>query len=140
MERFHVSLEWHEAMDQQLAAKRKRKLSSMCNDANLKTLCCICIVGACAQRGIYGYDENQPPYLEGEGYCIHFLFPPCIVSSPPSFVTGQSGPHPRNNQHRYRLYRLFWKSHDCREILCTCPGNVRSHMRMTLERLFLSVW
>ena len=39
LERFHVSLEWQEAMDQQPAAKRKRKLSSMCNDAN--TVCCI---------------------------------------------------------------------------------------------------
>ena len=47
--------------------------------------------------------------LEGEGHCIHCLFSPCIVSSPPSFVTGQSGPHPRNNQHRFRLYRAFWR-------------------------------
>ena len=25
-------------------------------------------------------------------------------------MTGQSGPHPRNNQHRYRLYRSFWRA------------------------------
>lgn len=41
---------------------------------------------------------------------MHCLFSPCIVSTPPSFVTGQSGPHPCNNQHRYRLYRSFWKA------------------------------
>ena len=70
----------------------------------------IFLVGACAQRGIRGYDDNPPPDLKDDGFCIHCLFSPCIISSPPSFVTGQSGAHPRNNQHRYRLYRLFWKT------------------------------
>ena len=66
-------------------------------------------VGVCAQKGTHGYDDHPPPDLQGEGHCIHCLFLPCIVSRPPSFVTGQSGPHARNNQHRYRLYRCFWK-------------------------------
>ena len=69
----------------------------------------ICTIGMCARKGPHGYDDRAPPELNGDGCCIHCLFSPCIVSTPPSFVNGQSGPHARNNQHRYRLYRCFWK-------------------------------
>ena len=98
MEDFHISLEC-----QQPTPKRKRKLGvgqryRMCD---LRWL-----AGTYAQGCAHSYDsDHNPPALEGEGHCSHCLFSPCIVSSPTSFVTGQSGPHPRNNQHRFRLYR-----------------------------------
>lgn len=61
-------------------------------------------------RGLpHGYGEQPPPDLGGDGHCPHCLFAPCIVTTPPDFMTGQSGPHIRNNTHRYRLYRQFWK-------------------------------
>ena len=67
----------------------------------------ICTIGMCARKGPHGYDDRAPPELNGDGCCIHCLFSPCIVSTPPGFVNGQSGPHAHNNQHRYRLYRCF---------------------------------
>ena len=57
------------------------------------------------------YDTEQPPpEFGGEGHCIHCLFAPCIVTKPPNFLFGQSGPHIRNNNHRYKLYRQFWRA------------------------------
>ena len=71
----------------------------------------LCFVGACAQyHDVHGYDDYPQPDLQGEGSCVYCLFSPCIICRPPSFVKGQSGPHARNAQHRYRLYRHFWKA------------------------------
>ena len=32
-----------------------------------------------------------------------------MIDRPPSFLTGSSAPHPRNNEKRYKLYRKFWQ-------------------------------
>lgn len=42
--------------------------------------------------------------------CFCFVFAPCIIQRPPSFFVGSSAPYPRNRQHRFRLYRGFWKT------------------------------
>ena len=105
-------------------------------------------------RPPFGYDGQNPPELsnegsneEGEGCCPHCFFSPCIVAKPPSFLQGSSAPYPRNRQHRFRLYRGFWRAlkdlglwqnprylerkrekttvHDVREVIPSCIVKVK---------------
>ena len=52
----------------------------------------------------------SPPVLNGDGHCECCFFAPCITLRPPEFLQGQSGPHVRNDRHRYRLYKQFWRT------------------------------
>ena len=60
-----------------------------------------------------GYSYENPPPLIGCGqednFCPHCLMCPCVVLKPPEFLRGSSDAHIRNRQHRFRLYRGFWK-------------------------------
>ena len=56
-------------------------------------------------RSYHGAD--RVPTLRGD--CPHCLCAPCVIALPPDFLRGCCGPHPANDEKRYRLYRLFWR-------------------------------
>ena len=62
-----------------------------------------------------GYEGQHPPELKRQGSdyascCPHCFLVPCITEQPPTFLQGSSAPYPRNWQHRFRLYRSFWRT------------------------------
>ena len=97
----------------------------------------------------WGYQASERvPVLRGNGHCPHCLCAPCVVQQPPDFLRGCCGAHPANDEKRYRLYRLWWRSlkdlgvwkdeeyltrkaqrtvrHDRREIIPSCVIKVRN--------------
>ena len=60
-----------------------------------------------------GYTSENPPPVLGSGdednFCPHCFFAPCVLQTPPDFLRGSSDASFRNRQHRYRLYRGFWR-------------------------------
>ena len=81
-----------------------------------------------------------------DNFCPQCFMCPCVVLKPPDFLRGSSDAHIRNRQHRFRLYRGFWKmlkdlcvwndnrylerkkrvtqEHDQREIMPSCVVDV----------------
>ena len=56
-----------------------------------------------------GYRESRNyPVLHGRNSCPYCLCSPCVITLPPDFLRGACGPHPANDEKRYRLYRAFW--------------------------------
>ena len=57
-----------------------------------------------------GYRESRNyPVLRGRNNCPYCLCSPCVIALPPDFLRGACGPHPANDEKRYRLYTLFWR-------------------------------
>ena len=56
-----------------------------------------------------GYRQSRNcPVLRGRNSCPYCLCSPCVIALPPDFLRGACGPHPANDEKRYRLYRSFW--------------------------------
>ena len=56
-----------------------------------------------------GYRQScNCPVLRGRNSCPHCLCSPCVITLPPDFLRGACGPHPANDEKRYKLYRSFW--------------------------------
>ena len=57
-----------------------------------------------------GYRQSSScPILRGRNNCPNCLCSPCVIALPPDFLRGACGPHPANDEKRYRLYKAFWK-------------------------------
>ena len=101
----------------------------------------------CCSKGIQLW--NPPPVMgcgDEEDFCLHCFMCPCAVLKRPDFLGGSSDAHIRIRQHRFRLYRGFWKmlkdlclwtdnhyleckrrvtqEHDQREIIPSCVVDV----------------
>ena len=58
-----------------------------------------------------GYRHQRVyPIIRGESHCPHCFCTPCVIEMPPDFLQGSASPHPANDEKRYRLYRLFWRT------------------------------
>ncbi|XP_064389932.1 uncharacterized protein LOC135337855 isoform X2 [Halichondria panicea] len=55
-----------------------------------------------------GYDQSDPPVLDGEGACPYCHLSPCVRARPPSWLIGSAAPNLGNMVKRYKLYRKYY--------------------------------
>ena len=58
--------------------------------------------------GPSGYDNDEPPVLDGSSACPHCHLSPCVTQRPPSWLRGSATEGLSNIPKRYKLYSKFW--------------------------------
>lgn len=105
------------------------------------------------ELGPSGYDNSEPPVLDGEGACPHCHLAPCVVARPPSWLRGSASANLGNISKRFTRYSKFWTLlgqlgvwshplyleykqtktaiHDKREVMPDCVLRVSHNLKLT---------
>ena len=109
---FRVTLQWKEVISPTTA--RQQYIRSCAGSKNFFkcTLCHNMCRPKPSSKRLGGYDfprlvENNEQL--GVHPCPHRLCTPCVISQPPSFLTGSAAPALGNISKRFSLYRKFWQ-------------------------------